>query len=68
MPVVDKLLSKIESESLALKKEYGGRKYSVEHYSSKQRAKALYLAPYINGKPTAYDLLFASGVTQFLKQ
>lgn len=68
LPVVDKLLSKIESESLALKKEYGGRKYSVEHYSSKQRAKALYLAPYINGKPTAYDLLFASGVTQFLKQ
>ena len=60
-------LAQIEGDSITLKKQYGGRKYSVEHYNAKQRAKALYLAPYITEKPTAFHLLFASGVTQYLK-
>ena len=60
-------LAQIEGDSLMLKKQYGGRKYSVEHYNAKQRARALYLAPYVTEKLTAFHLLFASGITQYLK-
>lgn len=60
-------LAQIEGDSLMLKKQYGGRKYSVEHYNAKQRARALYLAPYVTEKSTAFHLLFASGITQYLK-
>lgn len=67
LPVVKQLLASIEEENALLKREYGGRKYSVEHYSAKQRAKALLLAPYILNKPCAYSLLFASGITQYFK-
>ena len=67
LKVIKQQLEQIEEDSAMLKRQYGGRKYSVEHYNAKQRSKALYLAPYITEKPTAFHLLFASGFTQYLK-
>ena len=67
LKLIKQQLAQIEEDSAMLKRQYGGRKYSVEHYNAKQRSKALYLAPYITQKPTAFHLLFASGFTQYLK-
>ena len=63
--IVDNLLAQLESEAQILKKEFGGKKYTVEHYSTKQRATALTLAPYLIKKECAYKLLFASGITEY---
>lgn len=65
--IINEQISQIENDEIILKKEYGGRKYSVEHYNAKQRSTALLLAPYLTDKPCAYHLLFASGFTQYLK-
>ena len=67
LSLIKQQLAQIEEDNAMLKRQYGGRKYSVEHYNAKQRSKALYLAPYITEKPTAFHLLFASGFTQYLK-
>ena len=69
-PVLDEInkqLSQIERDTALIKNEYGGRKYTVELYNQKQRAKALSLAPYIAKKPTAFHLLFAQGLTKYFE-
>ena len=60
-------IANLDENAKLLKKEYGGRKYSVEHYSLKQRAKALSLAPYITSEFSIFHLLFASGLTQYFE-
>ncbi len=67
LPMISELLAQINGEEEILKREYGGRKYTIEHYNAKQRSKALILSPYITSKPTLYHLLFASGFTQYFK-
>ena len=64
---INKQLSQIEKDAELIKNEYGGRKYTVELYNLKQRAKALSLAPYIAKKPTAFHLLFAQGLTKYFE-
>ena len=63
--LIDNLISELENEAQILKKEFGGKKYTVEHYSTKQRATALTLAPYLIKKDCAYKLLFASGILEY---
>ena len=67
LSLINTQISEIERDEELLKKQYGGRKYTVEHYNAKQRSKALTLAPYITDKSTLYDLLFVSGFSQYLK-
>ncbi|MBR3864425.1 MAG: hypothetical protein IKJ19_04870 [Clostridia bacterium] len=63
--LLDNYLLELENEAQILKKEFGGRKYTVEHYNAKERAIALNLTPYLIKNKTAYELLFASGIIEY---
>lgn len=65
--LVKEYLNLLSEDEVALRKEFGGKRYNVEHYNNKQRLTALTLAPYFIKKPCAYNLLFASGILEYFK-
>ena len=63
---VEKQLETIFSLKKIFKSVYAGRKYTVEHYSQKQRSTALKLAPLTCNKPSALKLVWADGVLEYI--
>ncbi len=63
--LIDGYLMELDNEAQIFKKEFGGRKYTVEHYNAKERATALTLTPYLLKNKSAYELLFASGIIEY---
>ncbi|MBQ7408533.1 MAG: hypothetical protein IJW13_04590 [Clostridia bacterium] len=55
-----------ERHAQMLRKIYAGRKYTVEHYTVKQRALALNLLPLLSNECGALWLVFADGVLEYI--
>ncbi len=58
-------LNQIEPLEKTFKKIYAGRKYTVEHYGEKQRAKSIGLCSLLTQKTSALKVIWADGVLQY---
>lgn len=63
--IVLQQLNQVSELEKTFKKIYAGRKYTVEHYGEKERAKAVSLSPLLSEKFSALQIVWADGVLQY---